>query len=134
VNCHETIPVSWVMKRTSTSCNAVDVRLIGCCGAYCKTCPPLILGYCKGCKLGYDDGERDLTKAKCKMKVCCFGLKKQETCAECPDYGWISLLTSRERMDTSIKKYKESLDFIHTNGYAEFIERGKDWKKAYGKL
>ena len=26
---------------------------------------------CKGCKIGYDTGERDIAKAKCAMKVCC---------------------------------------------------------------
>ena len=51
---------------------ANQIRRIGCCGAYCKTCPPLIENYCKGCKLGYDTGKSDINDAKCKMKVCCF--------------------------------------------------------------
>ena len=67
------------MKSTSDSHDEGEIRFIGCCAAYCKTCPPLILGQCKGCKLGYDDGERKIAKAKCKIKVCCFGVKKQET-------------------------------------------------------
>jgi len=49
---------------------ANQMRLIGCCGVYCKTCPPLIEHYRKGCKLGYDTGKRDINDAKCKMKVC----------------------------------------------------------------
>jgi len=34
------------------------IKFIGCCGAYCKTCPPLIQNYCKGCKLGYNTGQK----------------------------------------------------------------------------
>jgi len=40
---------------------------IGCCGAYCKTCKPFITKNCKGCKIGYEPGGRDLSKAKCKI-------------------------------------------------------------------
>jgi len=35
---------------------------------------------------GYESGKRDITKAKCKMKVCCFKDKRLETCADCRDY------------------------------------------------
>jgi hypothetical protein len=38
-------------------------RYIGCCGAYCKTCKPFIEGACKGCKIGFDTGERGINKA-----------------------------------------------------------------------
>jgi hypothetical protein len=55
---------------------ASPIKLIGCCGAYCKTCRPLIEGYYKGCKLGYDEWNRDINHAKCKMKVCYFKEKK----------------------------------------------------------
>ena len=34
----------------------------GCCGAYCKTCREFRKA-CKGCKLGYLDGSRDLSRA-----------------------------------------------------------------------
>jgi hypothetical protein len=30
---------------------------------------------CRGCKLGYEHGERDLSKAKCEIKVCFFEKK-----------------------------------------------------------
>jgi transposase-like protein len=42
--------------------------------------------HCRGCKLGYEVGARDLSKAKCRMKVCCFVEKKLETCADCTSY------------------------------------------------
>ena len=43
---------------------------IGCCGAYRKTCREY-KKTCKGCKPGYRDGSRNLSRAKCKMKKCC---------------------------------------------------------------
>jgi hypothetical protein len=48
----------------------MSIREIGCCGAYCKTCRTSTSGsICRGCKLGYGDGERDIDKAKCKINV-----------------------------------------------------------------
>lgn len=44
-----------------------DTSLIGCCGAYCGTCRALLDKTCKGCKLGYDDGKRDIRAARCAM-------------------------------------------------------------------
>lgn len=41
---------------------------IGCCGAYCGTCREY-QKTCKGCKSGYLDGSRDLSRAKCRMKI-----------------------------------------------------------------
>ena len=61
-----------------------DTEKIGCCGAYCKTCREF-QKTCKGCKLGYWDGSRDLTRAKCKIKRCCL-TKGYVTCADCRDY------------------------------------------------
>ena len=37
---------------------------------------------CKGCKLGYLDGSRDLRRARCSMKVCCL-TRGHITCADC---------------------------------------------------
>jgi hypothetical protein len=71
------------MSNSANSKCKNSVRFIGCCGAFCKTCKAFIEGFCKGCKLGYDKGERDIGKAKCKMKVCCFRERKLETCADC---------------------------------------------------
>lgn len=61
-------------------------RYVGCCGCYCKTCKEYVGGYCKGCKLGYDTGERQIGRAKCQIKLCCFRDKGQQTCADCPDF------------------------------------------------
>ena len=38
---------------------------IGCCGAYCGTCREY-QKTCKGCKPGYLDGSRDLSRADAK--------------------------------------------------------------------
>ena len=44
-----------------------DTEEIGCCGAYCKTCREYQKS-CKGCKQGYLDGSRDLSRAKCRFE------------------------------------------------------------------
>jgi hypothetical protein len=110
-------------------------RYIGCCGAYCKTCKPYIEGFCKGCKLGYDEGERDINKAKCFMKVCCFKEKMLETCADCPDYLKCKIIHNfYSKNGYKYKKYKQAIEFIRKNGYSRFIKLADKWKGAYGKL
>ena len=113
----------------------MTTREIGCCGAYCKTCKPFIEGFCKGCKLGYDEGKRDINKAKCDMKVCCFKDRKFETCADCPDYGSCPIIQDfHNKKPFKYKKYKQSIEFIRKNSYAQFIKIANGWKNAYGKL
>ena len=110
-------------------------RYIGCCGAYCKTCQAFMNGSCKSCKLGYDAGKRDITKAKCNIKVCCFKEKKLETCADCQEFTTCTILHSfLNKSGYKYKKYKQSLEFIIKNGYPAFITLAKTWKGAYGKL
>ena len=111
------------------------IRFIGCCGAYCKTCKPFIEGFCKGCKLGYAEGERDIKKAKCSMKVCCFRERELETCADCPDYGSCPTIQNfHNKKPFKYKKYKQSIEFIRNNGYERFITMADGWKNAYGTL
>jgi hypothetical protein len=107
---------------------------IGCCGAYCKTCKVLAEGACRGCKLGYDTGERDLSKAKCKAKVCCM-TRKYGSCAECPDLA--ACATMGEffgKKCYKYGKYRESIEFIRDHGYVAFFEKADGWTGAYGKL
>lgn len=112
-----------------------ETRFIGCCGAHCKTCRALVLGHCKGCKLGYDEGERDISRARCKIKLCCFGAKKLETCAECPECDSCSVLSAfHAKSAREYKSYREALEFIRANGYSEFSKKAKNWKRACGKL
>jgi hypothetical protein len=107
--------------------------LIGCCGAYCKTCPALINKSCRGCKLGYDTGNRDISKAKCQMKVCCIK-KKYETCADCSDYSTCEIIQEfYNKSGYKYKKYKQAIDFIRENGYPKFIKIADNWKNAFGK-
>lgn len=108
---------------------------VGCCGAYCKTCRALAEGACKGCKLGYGSGERDIEKAKCRIKVCCFGEKGFETCADCPGYDTCGIIGEfYGKKGYKYKKYRESLEFIRRCGYGKFFESADGWKGAYGKL
>ena len=110
-------------------------RYIGCCGAYCKTCKPFIDGVCKGCKIGFDTGQRDINKAKCTIKLCCFKDNKFDTCADCSKLesckiiqGWFA------KNGYKYKKYKQAIEFIRKNGYSKFTRLADKWENAYGKL
>ena len=114
----------------------MSIREIGCCGAYCKTCRTSTSGInCRGCKLGYESGERDINKARCKIKVCCFKERKFETCADCPDYSTCKIIYSfYDKSGYKYKKYKQSIEFIKKNEYSKFIKSADKWKGPYGKI
>ena len=113
----------------------MTIQEIGCCGAYCKTCPALITRTCRGCTLGYDCGERDIALAKCKIKVCCFNERGYETCADCPDYLYCEILNGfYSKKGYKYRKYRQALEFIQENGYAKFTEIADTWKGPYGKF
>ena len=112
----------------------MTIREIGCCGAYCKTCPALLDKSCRGCKLGYENGKRDITKAKCKMKLCCFKERSYETCADCPDYLSCEILNEfYGKKGYKYRKYRQALDFIRENGYTKFIEIADAWRGPFGR-
>jgi hypothetical protein len=78
----------------------------------CRTRGVLKEGLCKGCKLGYDQGNRDIAKAKCAMKVCCYKNNHLETCADCIDYSKCERTqTFHSHKGYKYKKYKESIEF-----------------------
>lgn len=113
----------------------MSIREIGCCGAYCKTCREFTGENCRGCKLGYESGERDISKAKCKIKVCCFKEKRFETCADCTDYSSCKIIRGfHDATGYKYKKYAQAMDFIRNNGYDNFVKRAANWKGPYGKL
>jgi adenosine deaminase len=108
---------------------------IGCCGAYCRTCKAFIEDFCKGCKLGYDNGERDINKAKCKIKVCCFKNMEYDSCADCAKLDSCTIIEDLySKNGYKYKKYKEAIEFIKQNGYKDFIKLADKWNGAYGKL
>ncbi len=108
---------------------------IACCGAYCKTCKPFINGHCKGCKLGYAEGQRDINKARCKIKLCCFRDKSLETCADCAELDACQIIHSfQDKSGYKYKKYKQAMEFIRTHGYAKYIKLADKWKGPYGRL
>lgn len=99
------------------------------------TCKPFKEKACKGCKIGFDTGERDIDKAKCKIKICCFKEHVFDTCADCPEFESCNIIASwYSKNGYKYKKYKETIEFIKTNGYSEFFKTAEDWKNAYGKL
>jgi len=114
----------------------MSVREIGCCGAYCKTCIGFLTkGQCKGCKLGYEDSSRDISKSKCNYKNCCYRDRKLETCADCNKYSLCKLIHGLyAKKGYKYKKYKQSVEYIRTNGYEAFLILANNWKGPYGKL
>ncbi|MEN6417615.1 MAG: DUF3795 domain-containing protein [Clostridiaceae bacterium] len=107
---------------------------VGCCGAYCLTCKVFKENLCKGCKLGYGPGERDLSKAKCAMKVCCMrrGLM---SCADCAEFETCLVLAAfYGHAGYKYRKYREAAAFIRAHGYDAFLRRADGWSGAYGKL
>lgn len=123
------------MKDSNSIKDENPINYIGCCGTYCKTCKPLIDGYCKGCRLGYENGERDINKAKCKIKICCIVEKKLETCADCLEYSSCERINTRFGKEKyTHKKIMQCLEFINKYGYEKFIKKANTWKGPYGKL
>jgi hypothetical protein len=118
----------------------MTIKEVGCCGAYCKTCMEQQKEKypnertCRGCKLGYESGERDLSKAKCEIKFCCFRERRLETCADCPDYPCEILGVFWSKKGWKYKQYKKQLEFIKKNGYEEFLKRADEWKGPRGRL
>ncbi|MBN1533834.1 MAG: DUF3795 domain-containing protein [Spirochaetes bacterium] len=110
-----------------------DATLLGCCGAYCKTCRAFGDGACRGCTIGYDDGSRDLSRARCVMKICCIG-KGYVSCADCPDLGSCERLQAFfAKKGYKYGKYREALMFIRKHGYERFFSIANGWRMQYGK-
>lgn len=105
---------------------------LGCCGAYCQTCRVFAQGGCKGCKTGYDDGTRDIAKAKCAMKVCCVR-RGSISCADCGAYASCETLAAFYGHESyKYKKYRQATEFIRANGYDAFFRLADRWRSAYG--
>jgi hypothetical protein len=111
----------------------MSIEEIGCCGAYCGTCNIRKENRCQGCKLGYSNQTRDISRAKCKMKVCCIQ-KRFSSCADCDDYDSCDTIQGfHNKGGYKYKKYKEAINFIRTNGYEEFVKIADGWRTQYGK-
>ena len=75
---------------------------IGCCGAYCKTCREFEKT-CKGCKPGYLDGSRGLSRARWKMK---YGKYKQAL-EFIHAYDYAAFMKAAENWKNAYGKYTE---------------------------
>jgi hypothetical protein len=112
---------------------AISEEDIGCCGSVCGTCKVKKEKVCIGCKTGYKTNERDLHKAKCKIKICCIS-KNIETCADCKHHTTCdNLINFYSKNGYKYKKYKEAIDYICKYGYLRFIAQTKKWTMQYGK-
>jgi len=115
---------------------ATSAREIGCCGAYCHSCRAATTGAnCRGCKLGYENGARDINKARCQIKLCCFRDRGLETCADCPDYQNCALIQGfYNKTGYKYQKYQHSIEFIKEKGYTVFLDIASKWRGPYGQL
>ena len=87
------------------------------------------------CKIGLDTGEREIRKAKCRIKICCFGDNRFDTCADCSKFESCNLIGSwYVKKGYHGEKYKQSLEYIKKNTYSEFIKVADKWKGASGRL
>lgn len=111
----------------------MNEELLGCCGAYCGTCRVMKAKMCRGCKLGYHNGSRDISKAKCKIKICC--IKNRFTsCADCKDYSVCEIIQGfHHKKGYKYTKYQEAIQFIRKNGYKKFFRIANTWSMQYGK-
>ncbi len=110
----------------------MSVQDLGCCGAYCGSCRVWKQRACKGCKAGYETGERDIMKAKCKIKVCCIK-RKLQSCADCSDYLTCGIVAEfYQKNGFKYRKYHQAIEFIRKFGYAAFLEIADQWTNAYG--
>lgn len=115
---------------------APAIKELGCCGAYCKPCREVAGNRCRGCKLGYDTGERDLARAKCSVKRCCLArLGTDQTCADCADYDSCNTLAAfHGKKGYKYKKYRQALDYVRQHGYPAFLKAAGSWRGPLGKL
>jgi hypothetical protein len=110
----------------------MSVADIGCCGAYCKPCRAFRAGACKGCKLGYAEGGRDIARAKCPIKACCLA-KGFSTCGDCPGYEGCGIIQPFHRREGyKYDKYRQATVYIRANGYKAFLAIADGWRDAYG--
>ena len=108
---------------------------ISCCGFYCKTCKEYVKGFCKGCKLGYDENERDINKAKCKIKLCSFKDKQLISCADCNDFRDCEILSKRFKPGTYYhRKCIGLLEYLKSNGSDNYIKIASGWNSHMGKI
>jgi hypothetical protein len=106
---------------------------IGCCGACCRTCRVLREGLCKGCKIDYDTGERDIGRAKCRIKVCCIQ-KGLQSCADCREYPTCPVVNDfYGKKGHKYQKYRQAIECIREHGYPECITMADTWINAYGR-
>lgn len=87
---------------------------------------------CRGCKIGYDDGTRDIAKVRCSMKICCIG-KRLATCADCDSFTCCDIIQSfHGKNGHKYRKYRQALSFIREHGYRAFLRIADGWKSQYG--
>jgi hypothetical protein len=111
------------------------LRLIGCCGANCGTCRSFIIGQCVGCKLGCDDGTRNLKVSKCEVKRYCLGKGTLVTCADCDDYPKCRRIRAfHVRKGSKYADYRRPVDYIRRLGYRRYLRMARLWKGPYGPL
>lgn len=85
--------------------------------------------------MDYDIGQRDQSRARCRIKLCCMRKKQLQTCADCQNFDACNLLQVWYGKNAAqYRKYRESAEFIRKHGYDAFIRKAEGWKDACRRL
>jgi hypothetical protein len=85
--------------------------------------------------LGYDNGQRDIRRAKCKIKVCCMRERQLQTCVDCDEFSSCATLQNwYKKAGGKYQCYKKSGEYIREHGYESFVKVADRWKDSCGKL
>ena len=77
--------------------------------------------------------ERDIDRAKCKMKLCCFRDHELQTCADCDEYLGCELIHEWFAKGHKYGKYRQAIEHIREYGYDSFLVIADGWKDASGR-
>lgn len=93
---------------------------IGCGDAYSKTCREY-QKTCKGCKQGYWNGSRELSRTKCKMKQYYLS-RSYITCIDCVEYESCDIVQAfLTPLVYKYSKYKQAPEFICAHNYSSSL-------------
>lgn len=92
---------------------------------------------CKGCKTGYLDGSRDLSRTRCNIKKCCLA-RGHIICRDCVEYescGTVQSFLNPPATNTASTSRRWSTPAHGHAAFlnAAFLNAAQHWTCAYGK-
>jgi len=127
-------PVVASDKTDTMQDDTINDELIGCCGAYCRTCMSTEESSCRGCRIGYADRTRSAHRSRCKIKRCCLMDHDLPTCMHCAEFATCPLLNNFYARFKGRALIKAAALFIRKHGYRRFCAEARDWVSSRGPL